>query len=145
MVFLSQQIAHTMNVQHDDSTYCIKRFSNSEYDGGFGGISLQVKMMYSSHFGLFGAQIPADEPWSDCSAHQLHYFLQQGHGKCLYDVPQKTYFNKNAGNVKVCFKIILALMQCKMIFFCNWKWSLEKKFKPMITIQFFSFFFQLNL
>ena len=98
-----------MNVQHDDSTYCMKRFSNSEYDGGFGGISLQVKMMYSSHFGLFGAQIPADEPWSDCSAQQLHYFLQQGHGKCLYDVPQKTYFNKNAGIVEVCFHIVLAL------------------------------------
>ncbi|KPP59243.1 A disintegrin and metalloproteinase with thrombospondin motifs 1-like, partial [Scleropages formosus] len=71
---VAHELGHVLNMPHDDAKQC----------GSINGANWNSHMMASTLSNLDQLQ-----PWSPCSALMVTSFLDNGHGQCLLDKPQK--------------------------------------------------------
>ncbi|XP_048865478.1 A disintegrin and metalloproteinase with thrombospondin motifs 1 [Brienomyrus brachyistius] len=72
--FVAHELGHVLNMLHDDAKQCTS----------INDPTLPPLMMSSTLYNLNHQQ-----PWSPCSALRITSFLDNGHGDCLLDKPQK--------------------------------------------------------
>ncbi|KAG5215662.1 hypothetical protein JEQ12_001238 [Ovis aries] len=70
----AHELGHVFNMPHDDAKQC----------AGINGINQDSHMMASML-----TKLDHNEPWSPCSASTITTFLDNGHGECLMDEPQR--------------------------------------------------------
>ncbi|XP_075398510.1 A disintegrin and metalloproteinase with thrombospondin motifs 1 [Tenrec ecaudatus] len=71
----AHELGHVLNMPHDDANQC----------ASFNSVDQKTHLMSSILSNLDYAQ-----PWSPCSASMITSFLDNGHGECLMDKPQRT-------------------------------------------------------
>ncbi|XP_038657337.1 A disintegrin and metalloproteinase with thrombospondin motifs 1 [Scyliorhinus canicula] len=70
----AHELGHVFNMPHDDARQCLHTV----------GLTGNSHMMASTL-----SNLDRNQPWSACSAYMVTSFLDNGHGECLLDKPQK--------------------------------------------------------
>ncbi|XP_067849450.1 A disintegrin and metalloproteinase with thrombospondin motifs 1 [Heptranchias perlo] len=70
----AHELGHVFNMPHDDARQCLHTI----------GLTRNSHMMASTL-----SNLDRNQPWSACSAYMITSFLDNGHGECLLDKPQK--------------------------------------------------------
>ncbi|XP_032888273.1 A disintegrin and metalloproteinase with thrombospondin motifs 1 isoform X1 [Amblyraja radiata] len=70
----AHELGHVFNMPHDDARQCLHTIGQTK----------NSHMMASTL-----SNLDRNQPWSACSAYMITSFLDNGHGECLLDKPQK--------------------------------------------------------
>ncbi|XP_059824920.1 A disintegrin and metalloproteinase with thrombospondin motifs 1 [Hypanus sabinus] len=71
----AHELGHVFNMPHDDARQCLH--------------SVQLTSSSSHMMASTLSNLDRNQPWSVCSAYMITSFLDNGHGECLLDKPQR--------------------------------------------------------